>query len=110
MEKLRALVGNEQVDLILAQGPEVIRARLDAFMQFESTLIGQVHDHSVSVVPTRPEPMDLSLAETDEEAEIRAVESHRNIRRCFTARQATSGRTPTANQKSGTVRENVDSQ
>ena len=41
LEKLRALVGNEQVDLILAQGPEVIRARLDAFMQFESTLIGQ---------------------------------------------------------------------
>ena len=37
LEKLRALVGNEQVDLILAQGPDVIRARLDAFMQFEST-------------------------------------------------------------------------
>uniref|UniRef100_M4BIV5 Uncharacterized protein n=1 Tax=Hyaloperonospora arabidopsidis (strain Emoy2) TaxID=559515 RepID=M4BIV5_HYAAE len=45
-------------------------------------------------------PMDLSLAETDEEAELRAVEQHRNIRRCFTARQATSGRTPAANQKS----------
>ena len=32
----------------------------------------------------RPEPMDLSLAETDEEAELRAVEQHQNIRRCFT--------------------------
>ena len=32
-ERLKALVGNEQVDLILAQGPDVIRARLDAFMQ-----------------------------------------------------------------------------
>ena len=41
LEKLRALVGNEQVDLILAQGPDVIRPRLDSFMQFESTLIGK---------------------------------------------------------------------
>ena len=45
LKKHRALVGNEQVDLILAQGPDVIRARLDALMQFESTLNGQVHDH-----------------------------------------------------------------
>ena len=53
LEKLRALVGNGQVDLILAQGPDVIRARLDAFMQFESTLIGQVHDLLASDMPTR---------------------------------------------------------
>ena len=32
----------------------------------------------------RPERIDLSLAEMDEEAELRAVEKHRNIRRCFT--------------------------
>ena len=32
----------------------------------------------------RLEPMDLSLAEMDEEAGLRAVEQHRNIRRCFT--------------------------
>ena len=43
--KLRALVGNKQVDLILPQGPDVIRAHLDAFMKFESTLIEKVHDH-----------------------------------------------------------------
>ena len=53
LEKLRALVENEQVDLILAQGPDVIRARFDAFMQFESTLIGQVQDHLASAMPTR---------------------------------------------------------
>ena len=53
LEKLRALVRNEQVDLILAQGPDAIRARLDAFMQFESTLIGQVHDHLESSMTTR---------------------------------------------------------
>ena len=51
--KLRALFGNEHVDLILAQGLDVIRARLDAFMQCNSTLIGQVHDHLASVMPTR---------------------------------------------------------
>ena len=45
LEKLRALVANEQVNLILAQGPDVIRARLDTF-------IGQVHDHLASVMPT----------------------------------------------------------
>uniref|UniRef100_M4BM31 Uncharacterized protein n=1 Tax=Hyaloperonospora arabidopsidis (strain Emoy2) TaxID=559515 RepID=M4BM31_HYAAE len=28
----------------------------------------------------RPEPMDLGVAETDEEAELRAIEQHRNIR------------------------------
>ena len=48
LENLEALVGNEQVDLILAQGPDVIRARLDALMQFESTSIGKVHDHLAS--------------------------------------------------------------
>ena len=32
----------------------------------------------------RPENMGLSLAETNEEAELRAVEQHRNIRRYFT--------------------------
>ena len=31
----------------------MIRARLDAFMQFEFTLIGQLHDHLASVMPTR---------------------------------------------------------
>ena len=31
----------------------MIRARLDAFMQFDSTMIGQVNDHLASVMPTR---------------------------------------------------------
>ena len=57
LEKLKALIGNEQVDIILAQGPDVLRARLAAFMQFESTLIGQVHDHLASAMPTRYVPM-----------------------------------------------------
>ena len=57
LEKPRALVGNEQVDLIFVQGRDVIRARRDAFMQFESTLIGQVHDHLASAMPTRYVPV-----------------------------------------------------
>ena len=32
VEKLRALFGNEQVDIILAKDPDVLRARLAAFM------------------------------------------------------------------------------
>ena len=73
----------------------------------------------------RQEPTALSIAVTNEEAELRSVERHRNIRRYFTcgstkhlrpnyplhrSRQATSGRAPAAKQKSDTVRENVDSQ
>ena len=45
------------MDLVLAQGHDVIHARLDAFMQFESTLIGQVHDHLASATPTRYVPV-----------------------------------------------------
>ena len=57
LEKLRALVGNEKVELILTQGPDAIRARLDALMQFESTLIWQVDDHLASAMPTRYVPV-----------------------------------------------------
>ena len=38
LKKIRALLWIEDVDLILAQGPDVICARLHAFMLFESTL------------------------------------------------------------------------
>ena len=35
----------------------MIHARLDAFMQFESTLIEQVHDHLASAMPTQYVPV-----------------------------------------------------
>ena len=38
-------------------GPEVISARLEFFVQFEATLIGQVHDHVESDMPTHYIPM-----------------------------------------------------
>ena len=37
----------------MAQGPEVLNARLGEFMQFEATSIGQVRDHVASAMPTR---------------------------------------------------------
>ena len=57
LNKLRALIGIEQIDHIVAQGPKVFNARLEAFIQFEATLIGQVHDHVASAMPTRYIPM-----------------------------------------------------
>ena len=39
--------------LILTQSPDLIRTRLDGFMQFDSALIWQVHDHMASHMPTR---------------------------------------------------------
>ena len=44
LDKLRALIGVEQIDHIVAQGPEVLNARLEAFMRYEAALIGQVHN------------------------------------------------------------------
>ena len=39
--------------LILTQSPDLIRTRLDGFMQFDSALIWQVHDHMASHMPTQ---------------------------------------------------------
>ena len=41
----------------MAQGPDELQARLEAFMRHEATLIGQVHDHVASAMPTRYIPM-----------------------------------------------------
>ena len=57
LNKLRASIGADQIDHIVAQGPEVLNARLEAFIRFEATLIGQVHDHVASVMPTLCIPM-----------------------------------------------------
>ena len=57
LDKLRALICVEQIDHIVAQGPEVLNTRLEAFMQFEATLIGQVHDQVASSMSTRYIPM-----------------------------------------------------
>ena len=56
LDKLRALIGVEQIDHIVTQGSEVLNTRLEAFMQFEATLIGQVHDNVASAIPTHYVP------------------------------------------------------
>ena len=57
LDKLTALVGIEQISDIVAQGLEELQARLETFMRYEATLIGQVHEHVASAMPTRYIPM-----------------------------------------------------
>ena len=56
-------MGNKQMDMIVVQGPDVLRARLSAFIQFQSTRIGQVQNHLASTMPIRY----VSMPEYDEE-------------------------------------------
>ena len=51
LEKLSALIGSDQVEHIVAQGPEVLLARLDAFRSYEATLLGEVHEHVAAAMP-----------------------------------------------------------
>ena len=46
-------MGDEQIDHIVAHGPEVLHERLEAFMCYEVELIGQIHDHVASAILTR---------------------------------------------------------
>ena len=57
LDKLTALVGINQITHIVAQGSEELQARLETFMRYEATLIGQVHEHVASAMPTRYIPM-----------------------------------------------------
>ena len=57
LDKLTALVRIDQINHIVAQGPEELQARLEAFMRYEATSIGQVDDHVASAMPTRYIPM-----------------------------------------------------
>ena len=57
LDKLTALVGIDHINHIVTQGREELQARLDAFMRYEATLIGQVHDHIASAMPTRYIPI-----------------------------------------------------
>ena len=41
----------------MTQGPEELQARLEVFMRYEATLIGQVHGHVASAMPTRYIPI-----------------------------------------------------
>ena len=51
------MLGAEYIDLLLSQDPEVLTARIDAFMQYEASLIGLVQAQVSSAVPLRYIPM-----------------------------------------------------
>ena len=56
LDKLTALVGIDQIrpiNHIVAQDPEVLHARFEAFVRYQVALIGQAHDHVASAMPTR---------------------------------------------------------
>ena len=63
LDKLSAFVGPDQIEALLAQGPEVLNARLEAFMYYEATLLGQVHDQAASAAPTQYIPVPVPDAE-----------------------------------------------
>ena len=53
LDKLAASLGPEYVEFLVAQGPDVLNARLEGFLQYEATLLGQVQDQVASAMPTR---------------------------------------------------------
>ena len=50
---LTALVGIEQINHMVALGPNLRQARFETFMRYEAALIGQFNDHVSSAMPTR---------------------------------------------------------
>uniref|UniRef100_A0AAV1UJA2 Retrotransposon gag domain-containing protein n=1 Tax=Peronospora matthiolae TaxID=2874970 RepID=A0AAV1UJA2_9STRA len=67
LDKLTASLGPEYVEFLVSQGPEVLNARVESFMQYEATLLGQVQDQIESAMPTR------YVSVPDEEAKPRPL-------------------------------------
>ena len=53
LDKLTAAVGPAYVDLLAAQGPDVLNTRVETFMQYETALVGKVQNQVASAMPTR---------------------------------------------------------
>ena len=52
LDKHIALVGIDQINHIVAQGPDELQASLEAFMDYEAALSGQVHGYVASAMLT----------------------------------------------------------
>ena len=53
LDKLTASLGPEYVEFLVSQGPEVLTACVECFLQYEASLLGQVQDQMASAMPTR---------------------------------------------------------
>ena len=53
LQYLTAAVGPEYVEFLAAQGPDVLDARVETFMQYEAALLVQVQNQVSSAMPTR---------------------------------------------------------
>ena len=45
LDKLTASIGIEQIDQIMAQGPEVLNVRLEILMLYAKKIFGQIYDN-----------------------------------------------------------------
>ena len=45
LDKLTASIGIEQIDQIMAQGPEVLNVRLEILMRYAKKIFGQIYDN-----------------------------------------------------------------
>ena len=53
LDKQTAAVGPEYVEFLAAQGPDVLNAHVETFMQYETALLWQVQNQVASAMPTR---------------------------------------------------------
>ena len=53
LDKLTVALGPEYVEFLAAQCPDVLHARVETFMQYETALLGQVQSQVASAMPTR---------------------------------------------------------
>ena len=67
LDKLTASLGPEYVEFLVSQGPEVLTARVEGFLQYEESLLGQDQDQMASAMPTS------SVSVPDEEARPRPL-------------------------------------
>ena len=68
-EKLKSLFGLDHIEFLMSQGSEVLLARIDAFMKYESSLIEQVQEQKrssttryVSVPNSEPKARPLAVS------------------------------------------------
>ena len=53
LDKLTASLGPAYVEFLASQGPEVLAARVEGFLQYEAFLLGQFQDQTASAMLTR---------------------------------------------------------